>query len=306
MAKALITSGGGAKGSFTIGALLAMRRRGIHQFDMISGTSTGSFIAALVAAGELDALQRQYLSVGPNDILTMQNLIANLVAGRPFIFDTLPLQDLIHQHISPDVFNRIMSPTAPLLCITAVSLQSGMATIFSNRELPAPPDKLYKVRKFQDRDEMMKALLASGSQGGFTPPVTIGSEQFIDGGHRDVIPARIVVDQQVDTVFVLTNNPEKQFTTQVQYTNILKVLLRVIAIFVQDVRENDLRTLTEFLASRGKRPVIIAPEQDLDEENPTGLRFNPGSMLAWMSEGGRRANISLDLHNFPPPGNPPV
>lgn len=306
MATALITSGGGAKGAFTVGALLAMQSRGLHRFDMISGTSTGSLIAALVAADDIATLRHQYLNVTPNSILTMQNLIANLTSGRPFIFDTAPLLELIRQHITQSVFDAIMLPTAPLLCITAVSLQSGMATVFSNRNLTPPTDGAYNVRQFTSHKELVKALLASGSQACFTPPVEIGNEQFVDGGHRDVIPTRIVIDQQIDTVFVVSNNPEKQFTTQVQYNDMLKVLLRAIAIFVQDVRENDMRILRDYLNSHGKTLVTICPTQDLDEENPTGLRFNPGAMFAWMMEGSRIAHKVLDDHGFPWPANPPV
>jgi predicted acylesterase/phospholipase RssA len=192
------------------------------------------------------------------------------------------------------------------LCITAVSLQTGKASVFSNRDLQPPADNAYNVRKFRDRDEMIKALLASGSQAGFTPPVRIGDEQFVDGGHRDVIPTRVVVDQKIDTVFVLSNNPEIQAEANKIYTSILPVVLRLIAIFVQDVRENDMNLLKDFLATLGKEPVLIAPEQDLDEENPTGLRFNPGAMMGWMVEGARRANEELERHGFIEPDDPPV
>ena len=52
MIRALITSGGGAKGAFTVGALNELADMGIDQYDIISGTSTGALIAALTVAGK--------------------------------------------------------------------------------------------------------------------------------------------------------------------------------------------------------------------------------------------------------------
>ncbi len=40
--RALITSGGGAKGAFTVGALEELRKQNITHFDIVSGTSTGA------------------------------------------------------------------------------------------------------------------------------------------------------------------------------------------------------------------------------------------------------------------------
>lgn len=303
MAKALITSGGGAKGAFTIGALIAMHKKGILPFDVISGTSTGSLIAALVAAGELESLRAQYLDVGNNDILAKQNIIANVLNKKAFLFDTFPLLGLIKKHITVDVFNRIMSPMAPILCITAVSLQTGLPTVFSNRDLVPPDDEKYRVRKFESREMMIDALLASGSQAGFTPPVKIGKDQFVDGGHRDVIPSRIVVDLGIEEVYILSNNPSVQFEVNKDYTDLIDVLLRIISIFVQDVRENDVKLLNDFLEPKGKKAIVIEPSSDLDEENATGLRFDPLLMAAWMIHGEARANAILNKLN----GNgPPV
>ena len=39
MIRALITSGGGAKGAFTVGALNELADMGIDQYDIISGTT---------------------------------------------------------------------------------------------------------------------------------------------------------------------------------------------------------------------------------------------------------------------------
>lgn len=299
MARALITSGGGAKGAFTIGALTALKNRGFFPFDVISGTSTGSFIAALIAAGDLETLRHQYLHVAPNDILSKQNIIDNVLNKRAFLLDSHPLLQLIDQHITQQVFDTIMGPNAPILCITSVSLQTGLSTVFTNRDLILPADKKYLVSKFTDRQMMINALLASGSQAGFTPAVQIGNEQFIDGGHRDVIPSQVVVDLGVEDVFVLSNNPSKQFVNNEMLDDLLSVVLRVISIFVQDVRENDMKILNDFLASIGKKPIVIEPPTDLDEENPTGLRFNPLVMATWMVLGEEITIRVLDRPDGP-------
>lgn len=267
------------------------KKKGLLPFDIISGTSTGAFIAALVAADDLETLRQQYLSVGPNDILAKQNIVANVLNGKAFLFDTYPLVQLTRKHVTQSVFDRIMMPGSPTLCITAVSLQTGQATVFSNRDLMPHPQ--YSVKKLVDHEMLVNALVASGSQAGFTPPVIIEGEQFVDGGHRDVIPTRIVVDLQADDVLVLSNNPSVYQNDSKHYNDLLAVVLRVVGIFLQDVRENDVRTLDDYLATKGKRAIVIEPETDLDEENPTGLRFNPALMASWMLLGELRANEIL-------------
>jgi predicted acylesterase/phospholipase RssA len=303
MAKALITGGGGAKGAFSVGALLALKKRGLFPFDIYSGTSTGSFIATLAAADELEILRRQYVSMGPNDILAKQNIVTNVLNGKAFLFDTYPVLQLVRQTITEQMFEKIMADDAPTLCITAVSLQTGLPTVFSNRNLIPQPNNEYLVKKITTLEMLVNALLASSSQAGFTPPVIIDGEQFVDGGHRDVIPTRIVVDMGAEDVIILSNNSSAQLTNTRHYNDLLAVVLRVIGIFLQDVRESDIRLLNNFLMTRGKRAMVIEPTTDLDEENPTGLRFNPPLMASWMVLGEIRANAVLN--NFERPSAPP-
>ncbi|HEY9048605.1 MAG TPA: patatin-like phospholipase family protein [Ohtaekwangia sp.] len=290
---ALITSGGGAKGAFTIGALTHMASIGISHFDIISGTSTGSLIAALVAVGRLDILRDEYTNVDNDSIITKQNIVNNLLGDKPFLFDTEPLRDLISKHITPEVFNALMQPTATTLCLTAISLQTGIPTVFSNKVLPAPASGTYKVYQVKNRDEMVLALLASSSQAGFLPPVTIGQEQFVDGGNREVIPTRVVVDLAPDEIFVMSNNPGILFPVARPYTDILNTILRAISIFIQDVRENDMKVLNDYCSASGKIFHIVEPTADLDPENPTGLRFNRQAMAGWMTQGQLRARNVL-------------
>src|SRR6185295_4634658 len=204
--RALVTSGGGAKGAFTVGALRYLFNGGPCPFQILSGTSTGSLIAALAAVGKINELCIEYTNVTNDDILTKENIINNLSNNRPYLFGTAPLLDLIKKYITQRVADDLVAPAAPYLCLTAVSLQTGIPTVFCNKSIGPPADRSYKVRQIYNRDDMIDALLASSSQAGFLPPVMIDHEQFVDGGNREVIPTRIVVDLNPDSVYIISNS----------------------------------------------------------------------------------------------------
>ncbi|HYG37996.1 MAG TPA: patatin-like phospholipase family protein [Cytophagales bacterium] len=291
MRRALITSGGGAKGAFTVGALKHLAKVGIDTFDIVSGTSTGSLIASMAAIGEIDLLEQVYSTVTNQDILLQQNIVQNLTNNKPFIFDTEPLRELIVKHITDSVFQKIVQSNTTL-CLSGISLQNGALTVFSTKDLPPTAD--YNTIKINTKKELVDAMVASSSQAGFLPPVNINGEQFVDGGNREVIPTRIAVNLLPDEIFVISNNPNRIFPTTENYTNILKVLMRAIAIFIQEVRENDMAVLRLYAAKSGAKVTIIEPEEDLDPEYPTGLRFNQLAMTNWIKKGELRAKKILD------------
>jgi len=290
--RALITSGGGAKGAFTVGALSALAERGINSYDIISGTSTGALLSALSVLGKFSELREIYLSVDNDDILTKQNIVSNILNERPFIYDTDPLLQMINQHITDDAFSQIMaSPT--ILCLTAISLQSGKITVFCTKDIPSTEN--YSVSVIASRQRLIDALLASSSQAGFLKPVSIdtgsGIEQFVDGGNRDVIPSRVVTDLNPDEIYVMSNNPSALFPGDADYshTSVLNVISRAISIFIQDVRENDLAVLEDYVRRTNRKVFRIEPSEDLDPAHATGLNFNRTAMTVWMGMGRSEA-----------------
>ncbi len=296
--RALITSGGGAKGAFTVGALsYIIKQKAIGSFEVISGTSTGALIAALVAAGKIDVLETIYTSVPNNDaILRQQNVIANLRHNKPYFFDTAPLEGMIRTHVDKSAFDTIKA-SSTILLLTAISLQTGRITVFSNVALDST--KRYDVRLISTHKELLDALLASSNQAAFLPPVEISTagkqEQFVDGGNREVIPAMAVLDllPRPGELYVLSNNPKDIVLKEGLYTNIMDVLMRAISIFIQDVRENDKASIEQYRLTHGTTVHYIEPTRDLDPSYPTGLRFDPILMGIMMAEGEREAERVL-------------
>lgn len=292
MRRALITSGGGAKGAFTVGVLKHLAKRGVTSFDIVSGTSTGSLIAGMASIGEINVLEQVYSSVKNDDILLKQNFVHNLTHNKPYIFDTEPLRELITKHITDSVFQKIIN-SSTILCLSGISLQKGTLTVFSTKTLPPTAD--YNTMKITTKQELIDAMVASSSQAGFLPPVKINGEQFVDGGNREVIPTRVAVNLLPEEIYVVSNNPNRINPTSENYTDLFKVLIRAISIFIQDVRENDMAVLRSYASKTGAKVYLIEPEEDLDPEYPTGLRFNQLAMTNWIKKGELRAKKILDL-----------
>lgn len=294
--KVLITSGGGAKGAFTVGALDYIKNTlGISRFDLISGTSTGSLIASLAAIGKIDTLKEIYLNTTNADVLAPENVMDSILSKHPYLFDTEPLLRQIDTHITDSVFNQILN-SSTTLCLNSISLQSGKVTVFTTGNIT--PTSHYNVKKVNARTSFRNALLASSNQAVFMNPKDIGGEQFVDGGNREVVPTRVVCNtlslNEQHEIYVLSNNPNEIFPVNKKLDNILDVLIRSISIFIQEVRENDLEVLSRFWNLCSPKPKIfyICPESDndLDPEFPTGLRFDKSLMNQWMKKGKRIAD----------------
>lgn len=74
---ALVFSGGGAKGSFEIGAWRAFREMGL-EFDAVVGASVGSLNAALYAQGDYDLAEEIWSTVSIEQVVEVPR---NLVTG---------------------------------------------------------------------------------------------------------------------------------------------------------------------------------------------------------------------------------
>lgn len=295
MKRALVTSGGGAKGAFSVGALQVLFENGINQFDIISGTSTGSLIAVFAAVQDLETLFKEYTQTKTVDILKPQNLVEVLLR-KNFIYDTLPLQKKIAERVTDELAKKVLALDTTI-CLTAIGLKSGRITVFTTKALGADTEEFDEV--LIDSPEMLRnAMLASSSQAAFLKPVPLTvnikgrevKDVFVDGGNRDVLPTRVPVMLGCDEIFVLSNNPKELFQQQeVEIENLFDVLTRAIAIFIQEIRSSNYRRIVD----HDIRSINMQPETELDFQYTTGLRFDEDLMISWLSEGRDVAKKAL-------------
>lgn len=208
---AFVMSGGGAKGSFELGAVDYLIRDAGVDPEVIVGVSTGNLNAVMLAQGQgkaglldqLNKLTEVWSTLDSNDDIYTKRTggILGLLLKADSLYDNKPAWKLIQKHVDPA---RLKS-SGRVLRIGVVGLKSG---------------KYYSVDGNYPYIKQM--VRASASIPVFFNPVDIsdeanriGTERFVDGGVRNVTPlgeafealASLPVAQGTDTIYVILASP---------------------------------------------------------------------------------------------------
>jgi len=171
---ALVLGGGGLKGFAHIGALRALRERGITP-SLVAGTSIGSLIAAAYAGGmSIEEMERRALALRKKDLFRIDHL--QMVTKRLLaqsLYLPGPLNALVCDIVPDGTFHDLPLP----LLVNTVDLERGAQMIWG---LPGLRD----VR-------VSDAVYASCALPGFFPPRVIQGRTCVDGGVMDNLPAAI-------------------------------------------------------------------------------------------------------------------
>lgn len=234
---ALVISGGGAKGAFAAGVVkhlfLAYRETG--WFAITGGTSTGALIApmaALMAAPDpmgseaLHTLERMYTTVTTSDILEKQSIL-ELIQRRDALYESDPLNDLLHRQLRPDWFEWLQSSGAPDSYVVYTNYQSGQKVTVSPKD------------EGMDRERFIQAMLASASVPVVMEATVIDDDVCYDGGVRDLLPFGRAIRLGAETIVPVFLDPEEFSATRHRFRRMDKVLLRTLAILVDETGRND-------------------------------------------------------------------
>lgn len=157
---ALVLGGGAARGFAHVGVIKVLEAQGIVP-DFVVGTSAGSLVGALYAAGysgadlERVALQLEERSIGDWSL-----------PDRGF-FRGEALQSFVNSAVQ----NRPLEKLNRVFAVVATDLQSGEQMVFR-------------------RGNTGMAVRASSSVPGVFQPVTISGREYVDGGLTSPVPVR--------------------------------------------------------------------------------------------------------------------
>lgn len=170
---ALALGGGAARGFAHIGVIKALETSGIG-VDVVVGTSAGSVVGALYAAGHGPfELQKLAIQLDEASVTDWSLFDRGLIKGEA-------LERFINTHVG----GRPIEGLRRRFAAVATDLQSGEPIVFQ-------------------RGNTGTAVRASSSIPGVFPPVTIGGREYVDGGLVAPIPARAARGLGADLVIAV-------------------------------------------------------------------------------------------------------
>ena len=196
--KAVVLSGGGAKGGYQIGAWKALRRLGFFP-DIVTGTSVGALNGALMALNKfedalniwqnmsMDSVFEKFVNVSDEENPEHSNRIITLAKDALLNggADYTPLQDLV---------KGLMDENA----LRNSRVKFGLVTT----TFP----KIKPVQMFiEDIPEGKAAdfVLASAAAFPFLKSYKIGEDVFVDGGYSDNMPIQMAIDAGAEDIVVV-------------------------------------------------------------------------------------------------------
>ncbi len=274
--RALVMSGGGAKGAFELGAVDYLVNDRGQDFDVIAGVSAGALHASVLAQGRgLDGLRQQvavlkeqwFAITGPGDNFVPRVLgIEILSEALAFVlttsvYDPAPLR----RRLAAFVSDQRLADSGKEFRIGVVSLESGQFV---------PVD--------QRRPGAASWTLASASIPLAFPPVRSGSESFVDGGVRNITPFRDAfralkdvgaADGDLEMTFVLASPlaplPSMAGTS---WRSGSQIALRAVDILTDQILREDVRYALDVSASVR---AYVALETQLGQPRPAALSAFP-------------------------------
>ncbi len=208
----LALGGGAARGFAHIGVIKALEAQGIVP-DIVVGTSAGSLVGALYAAGNNGfALHKLALEM---DEATISDWSVPFFAKATGVLKGEALQNYVNRAVHNLPLEKLKTPFGAV----ATDLNSGMPILFQRGNTGA-------------------AVRASSAVPGVFQPVRVGEHSYVDGGLVSPVPVRFAREMGAD--FVIAVNISSQPDAQPS-SSTLDVLLQTFAIMGQSINSYELK-----------------------------------------------------------------
>jgi NTE family protein len=208
----LALGGGAARGFAHIGVIKALEAQGIIP-DIVVGTSAGSLVGALYAAGN-DGFMLHKLALEMDEI-AISDWSVPLFAKASGILKGEAIQNYVNKTVRSTPIERMKIPFGAV----ATDLNSGMPILFR-------------------RGSAGQAVRASSAVPGVFQAVQIGERFYVDGGLVSPVPARFAREMGADFVIAvdISARPEAQATSATT-----EILLQTFAIMGQSLNRYELQ-----------------------------------------------------------------
>ena len=204
----LALGGGAARGFAHIGVIQVLEEAGIRP-DLVVGTSAGSLVAALYAAGRS----------GPELARTALAMDESAITDWSFPGRGMIRGDALARYVREMTGGRTIEQLPLPLGIVATDLDSGAAMLFQ-------------------RGDVGQAVRASSAVPAVFQPVKIGNREYVDGGLVSPVPVRFARQMGAELVIAvdISSPPDGNATGDA-----FKMLLQTFAIMGRSINQFELK-----------------------------------------------------------------
>ena len=208
----LALGGGAARGFAHIGVIKALESQGIYP-DIVVGTSAGSVVGALYAAGNT-GFQLQKIAFDMDEA-AISDWALPLFGKSSGVLKGEALQSYVNKAVNNAPMEKLKLPFGAV----ASDLKSGQPILFQ-------------------RGNTGMAVRASSAVPGVFQPVVIGGHSYVDGGLVAPVPVRFARDMGAD--FVIAVNISTQADVQATVSS-LDVIMQTFSIMGQRINQFELK-----------------------------------------------------------------
>lgn len=202
--RGIALEGGGAKGSYHVGALKALKELGID-FQVITGTSIGAVNGSIIASGNLELLEQLWLSINVTDMIKVDEKLFNGIMNFDFKLDQGKLREFIAEtfkqgglDITP--FKTKLKELVDEDALRQSSIDFGLVSLSLSDLKP--------VELFIDaipEGKLHDYIFASSNLPVFSDE-KFDDKKMLDGAFVDNLPIKMLLDRGCDEVIAIRLN----------------------------------------------------------------------------------------------------
>lgn len=283
--RALVISGGGAKGAFAGGLAEYLIKEAGREYDLFLGTSTGSLLVTHLAIGEIDRLKKVYTSVNQNDVFNVcpfvitkkdgrlhakinhWNIIWQFIKRKRTFGESLSLRDLIERTITKEDYER-----------AKISGKKVGVTV-SNLTRNVVETKYLSDYSYED---FLDWTWVSCNMVPFMSLVEKYGFEYADGGFGNLIPIQEAIASGAKEIDVIVLSPRHRIVHKAKNFNAFNVLLSAFDFMLDQIRYDDiLMGHMESIYNNIDVRFWHTPRKLADNS----FIFNPDLMKGWWKEG---------------------
>lgn len=193
----LALEGGGAKGSYQVGAYFALKHNKI-KIDGVSGTSIGSFNAAMISAGQENELLTFWQNVDVSELLDLEGFKDIKISTINKTFANIK-KVLRNKGLDTSKLKKVVVDNLNLDKFYSSKMDYGLVTVRLNDLKP-----IYKYKTEIPREKLTDHILASCYLPVFKFEKLIDDSYYLDGGFYDNRPVNMWFLKEYDTVYVVS------------------------------------------------------------------------------------------------------